>query len=158
MRSLPRKVRMVTWSAVLAFLILGFGQGVWGVLLVGNLKTSPAFPWAVPVMASVLWLMWQYLGGKWWPRSTSESRRRYLRANPVSGQVLVWALLAGLLAITALAGYWIVMFRLVKMSPNVLPDFSNYPLMTSVLVIAMASLVSPITEESAFPRLLPGDS
>jgi CAAX amino terminal protease family. len=101
-------------------------------------------------MALVLWLMWQYLGGKWWPRSTSESRRRYLRANQVSGPVLVWALLAGLLAITALAGYWIVMFQLVKMSPNVLPDFSEYPLLTSVLVIAMASLVSPITEESAF--------
>ena len=68
----------------------------------------------------------------------------------MSGQVLVWVLLAGLLAITALAGYWIVMFQLVKMSPNVLPDFSEYPLLTSVLVIAMASLVSPITEESAF--------
>jgi len=63
MGSLPGKVRMVTWSAILAFLISGFGQGVWGVLLVGNLKTSPAFPWAVPVMALVLWLMWQYLGG-----------------------------------------------------------------------------------------------
>src|SRR5215472_8017482 len=150
MRSLPTKVLMVAWSAILALLILGFGQGIWGVLLVGNLRASPAIPWAVPVMALVLWLMWQYLDGRWWPHSTSEVRRRYLRASRVSGQVFAWTLLAGLLSITALAGYWIVMFHLVKMSPNVLPDFSKYPLLTTVLVIVMASLVSPITEESAF--------
>jgi hypothetical protein len=46
--------------------------------------------------------MWQYLNGKWWPRSTSAARRRYLRANPVSGQVFAAALLAGVLSIVAL--------------------------------------------------------
>jgi len=141
---------MVAWSAMLSFLILGFGQGVWGALLVGSLKTNPAIPWAVPVMAVVLWLMWKYLGGSWWPRSTSEARRLYLRANRVPGAVLAWTLLAGVLSIVALAGCWIVLFQLVKMSPNVLPDFSKYPLLTTVFVIVMASLVSPITEEAAF--------
>lgn len=149
-RSFPAKLLMVVWAAVLSFLILGFGQGVWGALLVTNLKTNPAKPWAVPVMALVLWLMWKYLGGRWWPRSTSEARRLYLRANPVPGQLLVWTLLAGVLSIGALAGGWIVLFQLVKMSPNILPDFSQYPLLTTVSVIVMASLVSPITEEAAF--------
>jgi membrane protease YdiL (CAAX protease family) len=141
---------MVVWAAVLSFLILGFGQGVWGALLVTNLKTNPAIPWAVPVMALVLWLMWKYLGGSWWPRRTSEARQRYLRANPVPGPVFAWTLVAGVLSIVALAGCWIVLFQLVKMSPNNLPDFSQYPLLTTVLVIVMASLVSPITEEAAF--------
>ena len=149
-RSFPAKFLMVVWAAVLSFLILGFGQGVWGALLVANLKTNPAIPWAVPVMASILWLMWKYLGGSWWPRRTSEARRLYLRANRVPGQLLVWTLLAGVLSIGALAGCWIVLFQLVKMSPNNLPDFSQYPLLTTVLVIVMASLVSPITEEAAF--------
>jgi len=36
------------------------------------------------------------------------------------------------------------------MPANVLDIFSGYPLLTTVLVIAMASLVSPITEEAAF--------
>jgi hypothetical protein len=79
---------MVAWSAILAFLILGFGQGLWGALLVGNLKTGPAIPWAVPAMALILWLMWKYLGGSWWPRSTSQARRLCLRANRVPGPVL----------------------------------------------------------------------
>ena len=149
-RSFPGKLVMVAWSAILAFLVLAFGQGVWGVLLVTNLKTHPAIPWAVPVMAVVLWVMWKYLGGSWWPRSTSEARRRCLRSNRVPGPVLAWSLLAGLLSMGALAGYWIVVFQLVRMSPNVLPDMSQYPWLTTALVIMMASLVSPITEEAAF--------
>lgn len=149
-RSFPGKLLVVAWSAVLSFLILGFGQGVWGALLVANLKTTPAIPWAIPVMAVVLWLMWKYLGGSWWPRSTSEARHRYLRPNRVHGPVLAWTLLAGVLSMVTLAGYWIVLFQLVKMSPNILPDFSRYPMLTTVLVIGMASLVSPITEEAAF--------
>jgi len=54
------------------------------------------------------------------------------------------------LSIVALAGYWILLFQLVKMPANALDTFSGYPLLTTVLVIAMASLVSPITEEAAF--------
>jgi len=91
-RSLPGKIVMVAWSAVLAFLILAFGQGVWGLLLASNLRLTAAIPWAVPAMALVLWLMWEYLGGKWWPRSTSEARRHYLRANRVSAAVFAWTL------------------------------------------------------------------
>jgi membrane protease YdiL (CAAX protease family) len=140
----------VVWSAILAFLILAFGQGVWAALLISNLKTSLAVPWCAVVMAFVLWLMWSYLGGKWWPSSTSDARRRYLRANPASGRSYAWTFLAGILSITALTGYWIVFFSLVRMQANVLPDLSKYPLITLVLVGIMASLVSPLTEEAAF--------
>jgi membrane protease YdiL (CAAX protease family) len=94
--------------------------------------------------------MWQYLNGKGWPQRTSETRRRYLRANRVSGRAWAWGMLAGLLSIVALAGYWIVMFQLVRMPGNVLPDFSKFPMLTVVLMLVTASLVSPVTEESAF--------
>ncbi len=150
MRSLLRKVLIIAWSTVLSFLILGFGQGLWGALLVTNLKTIPTIPWAVPLMGLVLWLMWKYLGGSWWPRRTSEARRRCLRAKRVPAPVLGWAFVAGLVSIVALAGYWIVLFQLVKMSPNTVPDLSKFPWLTTTLVIVMASLVSPVTEEAAF--------
>jgi len=127
-----------------------FGAGVWAALVASNLRTSPALPWAVPVMALVLRLMWLYLGGKYWPRSTAQARRRYLRANPVSARVFGWALLAGAMSIVAFAGYWIVMFQLVKMPGNVLPDFSRYPMLTVALMIVMGSLAAPLTEEPAF--------
>ena len=150
MHSLPAKLLKVLWAAFLAFLILAIGQGIWGALLLTNLKSSPAVPWSVPIMAALLCLMWLYLGGRGWPRSTSEARRRLLRAAPVSRATLGWATLAGLLAIVALAGVWIVLFQLVRTPPNALADFSHYPLLTAALAIVMASLVSPLTEEAAF--------
>jgi membrane protease YdiL (CAAX protease family) len=150
MRTLLGRMLSAAWAALLAFLILAFAQGVWGGLLLTNLKLSPAIPWSVAAMAVVLWLMWQYLGGKGWPRKTSESRRRYLRANRISAEVFAWALFAGILSIVALTGIWIVMFELFRMPGNVLPDFSKYPLLTVALMLVMASLVSPFTEESAF--------
>jgi len=150
MRSLFTRIGVAVWSGILAFLIVAITSTVWGALIAGNIKSSPAVPWAVPVMAVVLWLMWQYLAGKWWPRRTSEARRRYLRANPVSGEPFAWSLLAGVLAIVALAGYWIVFFHLMKTPPNVLPDYSKYPLLPVVLMLVMSSVISPVSEEAAF--------
>ncbi len=150
MHSLSSRVPAAVWSGILAFVLTIVAGGVWTALLISNVATSPAIPWAVLVMAFLLWLMWQYLGGKWWPRSTSEARRRYLRARPVSGQVFAWALVAGALSIVALAGYWIVLFQLVKMPARVLQNFSGYPLLTVVLVLVMASLVSSLAEEVGF--------
>ena len=151
MASPGRKFTVIIVSAILAFLILLVGQSAWSLLLVLNFKTNPrAVPWSVAVMAVVLYLMWEYLGGRWWPRRTSETRRHYLRANPVSPQIFGIAFVSGVLAIVALAGYWIVFFQLVKTPPNVVPDTSKYPLLTVVLVTAMSSLVSPVVEEIAF--------
>ena len=150
MSSIWQRIPAVIWSALLGLVISMFAGGVWAGLFVSNLKTSPAIPWAVIPMAFVLWLMWQYLGGKWWPRSTSEARRRYLRARPVSKRTFGWALLAGVLSVAALAGYWICMFQLVSMRANTLPDTSKYPLLTLALFIIMGSLVSPISEEAGF--------
>jgi membrane protease YdiL (CAAX protease family) len=149
-RSLPGKLLTVAWSAFLGFVILVFGAGVWTALVTAHLTITPAIPWAVSLMALVLWLMWKYLGGSWWPHSTSEARRRYLRANRVPGPVFAWSVLAGLLAVAALAGLWIVAFQLVKMPGNALPDFSKYPLLTVTLMILMGSLAAPLTEEPAF--------
>jgi len=41
----------------------------------------PAVPWSVPLLAVYMWFFWQYLQGRWWPRSTNQARRRYLRAR-----------------------------------------------------------------------------
>ena|SRR2546425_256735 len=124
--------------------------GIWSALLVANLRSSPAVPWSVPAMALLLWLMWGYLGGKGWPRSTSDARRHYLRANRRSARTYLWSFAAGVLSVVALAGYWIVLFRLVKMPPNALPDVSSYPRMTVALMILMGSLVAPLMEEAGF--------
>jgi membrane protease YdiL (CAAX protease family) len=102
------------------------------------------------VMTLVLWLMWQYLNGKWWPRSTSDARHRNLRDNPLSGRVFGWAMTAGVLSIIALAGLWFVLFQLAKVPANALPDFSKYPPLTVALILIMASLVGAVAEEAGF--------
>ena len=150
MHSLSSRIPPVVWSGILAFVLTVVTGGVWTALLIGNLATSPAIPWAVVVMALLLWLMWRYLGGTWGPRSTSEARRRYLRARPLPVHVFAWAVVTGVLSIVALVGYWIVLVQLVKVPARILPNFSGYPLLTVVLVLMMASLVSSLAEEVGF--------
>jgi membrane protease YdiL (CAAX protease family) len=123
---------------------------IWAALLRVNLLISPQIPWSVAVMALLLWLAWQYLDGKWVPRSTSAARQRCLRARPVSAPVFAWAVFAGMLSIVALAGFWTVLFQLVKMHGNPLPDFSQYPIVTVALALGMASLVGAAAEEAGF--------
>ena len=149
-RSLAARVLRIIAFGLFAFVISILGGGIWTGLLIANLRSSPAVPWSVPTMALLLWLMWSYLNGKGWPRSTSDGRRKYLRANRRSARTYMWSFAAGVLSVAALAGYWIVLFRLVKMPPNALPDMSSYPRVTVALAILMGSLVSPITEEAAF--------
>ena len=149
-RSRTTRVWGIIVFGLLAFVITILGGGIWSALLITNLRSSPVVPWSVPTMALVLWLMWSYLGGKGWPRSTSNVRRYYLRANRRSPRTCLWSFAAGVLSVVALAGYWIVLFRLVKMPPNALPDVSSYPRITVVLIILMGSLIAPFTEEAAF--------
>jgi membrane protease YdiL (CAAX protease family) len=150
MRSLARRIPAVVWSGIFASLLTMLAGGVWTALLIANLAINPAIPWAVAVMAILLWLMWRYLGGSGWPRSTAEARRQYRRANPVSAAVFTWALVAGALALVALTGLWIVLVQLVKVPDHALPDFSRYPWFTVALVIAMSSLVNSVGEEAGF--------
>ena len=127
------------------------GAGIWNLLIVLNLSASPAIPWAFPVMAVVLWVMWLYLNGRGWPKSTSHARHALLRATPVSRQTFWWALVAGILSIVALAGLWIALVELTRVGGNpTLPSGSTYPALTVALLLVMGSLVSPITEEAAF--------
>ncbi len=150
MNSLSHRISAVVRFGILALVITILAGGIWTALLITNLVTSPTIPWAIIVMALLLWLMWQYLDGKGRPPSTSEARHRYLRARPVSLQVFAWALMAGGLSIVALIGFWIVLFQLVKAPGNTLPDFSHYPPASVALVLFMSSLVGGVTEESGF--------
>ncbi len=149
-RSFATRALNIIGFGLLAFAITILAGGIWSALLLANLRSSPAVPWSVPVMTLLLWLMWRYLGGRGWPRSTSNARRHYLRANRRSARTYLWSFAAGVLSVVALAGYWIVLFRLVKMPPNALPDVSSYPRTTVALMILMGSLVAPFMEEAGF--------
>ena len=145
-----RRVLTLVCSGILILVLTLFVQGIWTGLVVANLKTSPEFPWAVIVMALLLWGMWQYLNGKGWPQKTSEARHRNLRARRLSGRVFGWAVLSGVLSIIALAGLWIVLFQLARVPGHNLPNFSQYPRLTVAIMLVMASVVGGVAEEAGF--------
>ena len=125
-------------------------QGVWSALIAANLATTPAIPWAVPVMIAVLWACWQYLDGQGWPRSTAIERRSHLRANQMPAAVFAWAVTAGVTSIVALAGWWKLIAQVEHISGGLLPDVSKYPALTVALLVAMGSIVSPFFEQAGF--------
>jgi membrane protease YdiL (CAAX protease family) len=80
-----------------------------------------------------------------------EAAKHLGSATPLStGQVSVWAFLAGALSIVALVGFWIVLLQLVKLPTRVLPNFSGYPLLPVALILVMSALVSSLAEEAGF--------
>lgn len=147
---IPFSTQRAVLTGFFAIVLTAVVGGIWTALLTANLTVSPAIPWSVAVMALVLWLMWLYLGGRWKPRSTANERRVLRRATPVSGRVFVWALVAGLLSIVALAGLWIVLFQLANLPARTLPDFSTFSRLSVALLLIMASLVSSLPEEAGF--------
>ena len=144
------RVALLARALVVAVAIGLLPQGIWSAMLLVNLRVSPTVPWGIPVMIAVLWVLGQYLNGRWSPASTRAVRHRSLRATRVSRSVLLWTWLAGLLAVLALSGYWIVFASLTPMPGSVLPDLSGYPWWTAWLAVAMGAAISPLCEQAAF--------
>ncbi len=150
MTKLFSAIARVLWTGGLAVAMTALVSGIWTLLLVVNLKTNAALPWAVPAMALMLWALWSVLRGSWGPQRSRAARRDLLRANAVSPAVFVTAVLAGTLCLVALAGFWIVLHQLVRVAGNPLPDFSHYPAATVVAMLAMAALSGAVSEEAGF--------
>jgi membrane protease YdiL (CAAX protease family) len=142
-----KSIFKVIWAGLLAVILTLLAGGIWTVLLTVNLRSTPTVPWSVLAMAALLWVSWKYFGGEWGPRKTAGSRRRLMRAKMVFRRVFAWAFLAGISGVITLAGFWIVLSRLVTIPGNPLPSFSAYPWITTIAVLIMASLVSSIAEE-----------
>jgi membrane protease YdiL (CAAX protease family) len=148
--TLPRLALVVVKAAVIALVIEIIGDTLWGVLAEINFASTPNLPWAVLPSALILYLLWRYTGGWGWPARTADSRRTYRRANRVSVNVYLKALLAGGLSIVALGGWWVVLYRLIPTQPNLVPDLSPYPLTTTIPFLIIAIIAAPLTEEIAF--------
>jgi membrane protease YdiL (CAAX protease family) len=137
-------------AGIIAFAITAYGQGLWGLLVIANIKFHPELPWAAPTMAVLLVLLLLYLGGLGPPRSNSGTRRRLLRWNTMPLSTFFFALLTGALALVAMGGAWIVMSDLIHLPPNITPSVKGYPLVTVISILVMATLAAPLSEEAAF--------
>jgi len=146
----PPSVRAAVGTGALAVLLTTVLGGIWSGLVIANLATTPALPWAAIAMAAILWVTWRYLDGWGPPRRTSLARRRLLRANSMSTEAFGWALAAGMLSVIALMGGWIVLVQIANPPPRALPDFSTDPALTVATLILMAAVVGAVAEEAGF--------
>lgn len=140
----------ILWTGAFAIAITALVSGVWAALLLTNLSHSPGLPWSSIVMAVILYVLWSYLNGRWAPAGTRDARRTYLRAAQLPRRIYSWALIAGLLWVVFLAGFWIVLSQLVTVPGNKLPDFSTLPVLTVIATLVVACASGAISEEAGF--------
>jgi membrane protease YdiL (CAAX protease family) len=140
----------ILWTGVFAIVMTALVSGIWAALLLTNLSHSPGLPWSSIIMAVILWAFWAYLNGRWAPASTRDARRMYLRAAQLPRRVYSWALVAGLLWVVFLAGFWIVLGQLVALPGNKLPDLSTLPVLTVIATLVVACASGAISEEAGF--------
>jgi membrane protease YdiL (CAAX protease family) len=149
-------VGVIVRAVLIGMLVVIAGTIPRNLIFAANLRYFANVPWAVPLTAVYLWFFWRYLNGAGPPESTAEQRRASLRANPVSGQVWAWALLAGGLGIIALVLGLRVANRLVVLPQQQLPDLSQVPQVTVLSLLLMAAPVAGIVEEAAFRGYMQG--
>lgn len=115
-----------------------------------NLRYAASVPWAVPVVGIYIWLFWRYLSGEGPPDSTREFRRAGLRANPLSGRVWAWAIVAGGLGVVALVLGLRVANHMVVLPQQQIPDLSAVSRFTVWSLLLAGPPVAGIIEEAAF--------
>jgi membrane protease YdiL (CAAX protease family) len=127
----------------------GFGP-VTG-LMTRNLAAGTAVPWAILPMTLYLWAYWRFISGAWGASNDAASRRANLRAHRLPSWLWLPSLAAGLLGFATLLALLAVVARVVELpagAPIVTPP--GMPLLTVVVLLAMASVVAGVTEEAAF--------
>ena len=124
----------------------------WMVMVTANFSLWPQVPWCLPLMTVYLWISWRYLGGWGWPRSTSEARRRLLRADTLSPLLWRWSLVTGGFAWASLSAVSQVLRRLYtgEITPLWVSQLSGLPVPTLMAAFVTISLVAGITEEAAW--------
>ncbi|HEV2533650.1 CPBP family intramembrane glutamic endopeptidase [Phenylobacterium sp.] len=137
-------------AAVVSIAITAYGQGIWGPLVLANLRLSPGVPWAAPLMAALLAGLILYLSGRGWPKATRATRRRLLRWNAMPWPTFALAVGAGLLGLAAFGGLWIAAADLVHIPAGIQPKMTGVPLPSAIAFLVMSSLAAPLSEEAAF--------
>jgi membrane protease YdiL (CAAX protease family) len=151
-----RRLPIVLRAVIVGCIVLTAGGILTGPLIYANLRLWPAVPWSVPLLAAYMWLFWQYLRGRWWPRSTAETRRLGLRAHRLSRRIWCWAMIMGYLTmVSSFALQWVV-GRLAPLRYAVPDVLQQFPAVTLLAIVFTVSAVAGIVEEAAFRGYMQG--
>jgi membrane protease YdiL (CAAX protease family) len=154
MTALWKRIPVIIRAILVGLLVNEVGQ-LGAVFILPNLKLFPRVPWMLAASAAWLWGFWCYVNGRGWPQATRETRRRDLRAFPLTGIVWCWSLLAGGLGLLSVTGIFLLTPRLAEIPRDAFKlaadiDFSNYPPWTVASILLVASVVSAVAEEAGF--------
>lgn len=150
------QVPLAVRSVVVGFAVLVAGNFLPQGLIAANFR-SPALPWSAFVVAVYLWLYWQHLKGRGWPRFNAEARRRGLRAVALAPTVWRWSLLAGALGIAALMTLTYALSYLMPLGLGTFPDvLLRLPPPTAVAIVVTVSAMAGVVEEAAFRGYMQG--
>jgi membrane protease YdiL (CAAX protease family) len=148
----------ITLALMTGTVVLLAGGLPWGGFLApANLRIGVVVPWAILPMSIYLLCYWKFIGGRWGSKSSAGMRRANLRANPLPAELWSASLAAGLLGFAALVALIMLMGRLVNLpASGALTTPAGMPLMTTVALLVMASIVAGVTEEAAFRGYMQG--
>jgi membrane protease YdiL (CAAX protease family) len=145
------RLPIVARAVLIGVAVAAIGTLPWAALVSANTRHLSMVPWAVPLMAILLWLYWRYfVHGKGWPQSTGEARRRNARANAMPPEAWGPALLAGMLGLGGVLLLQGVLSRLVTLPQQRDLDVSRYPTVTVLMWVVMSAVVAGIVEETSF--------
>ena len=142
-----QRIPVLIRAIVSGAFVESLGVGIW----VLSLAVLPS-PWAIIVMAGVLWLYWKYFSGSWWPRSTAEARSKNFRAINLSASIWKWGLVGTFLFLAIYQSATVLTFRLIEFPAETSADYGldALPVWQAWIVILMAALVAGICEETGF--------
>jgi membrane protease YdiL (CAAX protease family) len=147
------RLPVVVRAVVVGMIVQIVGVYSFGLLASLNLKVLPSVPWSLPIELAVLWVLVHYLNGRWWPRSTSASRRERLRLRPVPRRMLPSTVGTGVALGCALFCQGIFSYRLVEMpeaAGGALLAFLSAPPLTAIGIMIAGVVMTGVVEEAAF--------
>lgn len=140
-------------ATFLALTILNVGQIPPMVALYANLRVAPRTPIFLPIALAWLWIFWRYLDGYGWPKGTSESRKRDLRAASLPTRVWTWSLVAGGLSLASVMSLALLTGRVATLPEQAYQapfDLSLYPWWTVACFFVTIAAMAGVVEEAAF--------
>ena len=144
------RIPVVLRAIVAGTLLAAAGTLPWALLVALNAKYWSSFPWAIFPAVLYLWLYWQFVSGKGWPRATAAKRQENLRARELPGEVWGAAILAGILGLVSIISFQNILNRMVRLPQQSIAKLSHMPVLTLFILIVMSAFVAGIVEESAF--------
>lgn len=151
------RVPLLFRSVVVGFLAAAAGTIPWALLFAANVKFLPNIPWSIIPGAAWLWLWWKYVSGHGPPHSTSEARKKLLRANPLRDDVWSGTIGSGMLATITFVIFLGLLNRLVRMPPQTLDEGERaIPALTMFFGVILGSIVAGVVEEGSFRGYMQG--